>query len=133
MKADALLQTMRAQRMSWVDLEPGKRVQIIRPREAEIRELVRPDGAGITLGVELPEVKRFTVGWEGIKESDLIGSAGASDPVPFDAALWDEMVSDRSDWANKVAKKLMELIEAHIVAKEAATKNSTPSSTQPTA
>lgn len=137
MNPEALLQTMRAQRSVWVDLEPGKRVQVIRPREAEVAEsFLKPSsrkGVGYTLSADLPEVRRFTVGWEGFTEADLIGAAGGSSPVPFHADVWSEVVTDRLDWSRIVAEKLVRLIADHQSAKAEAEKNSRPSSTPPKA
>lgn len=135
MTPEAILKTMRAQRAVWLDLEPGKRVQVSRPREAEVVEhFLRPKaGGGYTLMAELPQVQQFVVGWEGFKESDFIGAAGASDPLPFSAELWAEWISDHLALVPKVAQQLIDSIAAHTNAKEAAEKNSQPSSTPPTA
>jgi hypothetical protein len=120
-----LITQLRAQRQSWVELEPGKQVQIMRPAETDIGGLLRAEGgAGRSLQVGLPEVSRFVTGWQGITEADLLGpTVGASDLVPFDAALWAEVVADRADWLGTVAAALLAAVVKHFEAKEAAEKN----------
>lgn len=131
MTPEAILKTMRAQRAVWMDLEPGKRVQVIRPREAELIEHFLLQRGGHT--AELQRVQQFVVGWEGFTEADFLGAAGASDPLPFNAELWAEWISDHLALVPKVAQKLVEIIEAHAATKEEAAKNSQPSSTPPPA
>ena len=119
-----LITQLRAQRQSWVDLAPGKRVQIIRPAESQISEFLRTTGNGRSLVVELAQVCKYTVGWDGITEADLLGAAvGACDPVPFDSELWAEVVADRSEWLNRVAIGLSESITNYFNKKAEAEKN----------
>ena len=40
-----------------------------------------------------------------------------------DPSMWAEVVSDKGDWTNKVARKLVDLIHDHIVAGAEAAKN----------
>ena len=117
MTPDVLVKKLLAQRESWVDLPGGKRVRIRRPAETEVFEmLVLKGGKPTGLKVGLDEVKRRVVGWEGFTEADLIVS-GASDPVEFDADLWQTMIADRRDWVPPIAQALIDAI----VAREAAT------------
>lgn len=119
-----LIEALRAQRQSWVDVDEGKRVQIIRPAESEIGEFLHGSGKGRTMGAELPQVIKFVTGWEGITEADLLGeSVGASDPVPFDSELWGEVVKDRAEWLKKVGSALIETIVKHFEKKAEAEKN----------
>jgi hypothetical protein len=64
-----------------------------RPTDLEMVDWAR-------LGLERGEIlKRFVVGWNGVKESDLI-PGGTSEPVEFDNSLFMEWVADRPDtWA----------------------------------
>lgn len=122
MDAAKLIEKMLAQRESWVELEPGLRVKVRRPAEAEFAQLRR--------GVTVETVGAFTVGWDGFSEATFVGSAiGSSDPLPFMPDLWREKVRDNVDWLNTVVQKLVALVEAHIEAKAATAKNSGPSST----
>jgi hypothetical protein len=43
--------------------------------------------------------------------------------VPFDAALWAEVVADRGDWLNLVAARLLDVIVTHVESKAKAAKN----------
>ena len=118
-----LINQLRAQRQSWVELEPGKRVQIMRPPESEINAFMRIDGASRAMVASLAQVSKYVTGWEGITEADLLGASGASDPVPFDAELWGEVVADRGDWLKIVAAALLASIVKHFDQKAAAEKN----------
>ena len=121
-QASLLITRLREQRMKWVELAalPGKRVRIIRPTETELPEFFQ--GGRLTVGLD--HVKRYVVDWEGFTEADLIGAAlGASDPVPFDAALWAEVVADQSTWVRQLAQDLLDHVVAHRVAAAADEKN----------
>jgi hypothetical protein len=119
-----LITQLRAQRQTWVDLAPGKRVQIIRPAESEIGDFFRVTNGDRSMVCGLDQVAKFVTGWDGITEADLLGAAvGASDAVPFDAALWAEVVADRSDWLKLVAAALLDAIVRHFDQKAEAEKN----------
>jgi hypothetical protein len=118
----SLIERLLAQRESWVELEPAggglsaRRVRVRRPPETEFHMLAQ--------GVEVEHLKAYVVGWDGITEADVLGAAvGASDPVPFDAALWGELAKDRPDWYRKAAHGLIEAITTHLAAKAADAKN----------
>lgn len=58
-----------------------------------------------------PEISRLHItGWSGVKESDLL-DGGTADQVPFDKALFDDVISDQQEWwlfiANGVTKKAL--------------------------
>ena len=119
-----VINKLRAARQSWVELEPGKRVQIIRPPESEIGDFLRDDAGFRSMVAELSQVQKYVGGWEGITEVDLLGAAvGASDPVPFAPELWNEIVADRGDWIKLVAAGLLDAIVKHFEKKAAAAKN----------
>lgn len=122
--ASRLITRLREQRMKWVDLagEPGKRVRIIRPTESELAQHFFKDGR-LVVGIE--EVKRFVVEWDGFTEADFLGAAvGSSDPLPFDAALWAEVVADHVKWVQQLAQDLLDHTVAHRVAAADDEKNS---------
>jgi len=128
---DRLLAQMRAQRTRWVELEPGteggqpaKRVQILRPPEAELPDLLTTTADGRhTLAVQQRHVEQYTIGWDGITEADLIGPAGSSEPAPFATALWAAVTLDRVAWGRTVAQAILAAIVEHREAVEADTKN----------
>lgn len=119
-----LIEALRAQRQSWVDVEEGKRVQIIRPSESEVGEFLRGSGKSRSMGAELPQVIKYVTGWDGITEADLLGAAvGSSDLAPFDSELWAEVVKDRAEWLKKVSAALLAAIVKHFEQKAEAEKN----------
>ena len=121
--ATNLAARLREQRMKWVDLadQDGKRVRIIRPTETELGTLFK--GGHLFVGIE--EVKRFVVDWEGFTEADLLGPAiGAADPVPFDAALWAEVVADKVRWVRQLAQDILDHVVSHRLAADEDAKNS---------
>lgn len=114
--SDDLIKRLLALRESLVEVEPGKRVRIRRPAEAQV-----PAFAAAT---PIERVRDNVVGWEGITEADILGPAlGGDAEVSFDAALWGEIVSDRIVWLKIVHEALIEAINAHGVQGEAAAKN----------
>ncbi len=119
-----LINQLRAQRLSWVDVAPGKRVQIMRPPESEIGAFLRVEDGRKSMIAELDQVVKFTAGWDGITEADILGaSVGGSDAVAFEADLWREMVADRGDWLKVVAQALLDAIVKHFESKAQAEKN----------
>jgi hypothetical protein len=124
MSAPELIAKLRVARQSWVELDPAKphqRVQIIRPPESEIGNFADTVGRGLV--ANLGKVCQYVTGWEGFTEADLVGAAGSGDVVPFDAALWAEVVADRGDWLNLVAARLLDVIVTHVESKAKAAKN----------
>lgn len=118
-----IIAALRAARQSWVELEPGKRVQIIRPPEAALHEFSALAGEN-HVDRMLRCVVKYVTGWEGITEADLLGAALApADVVPFESALWATVVADRMDWIRVVMSALVESINAHDGARQAAEKN----------
>ena len=116
MDAKALIEKMLAQRERWVEVESGKQVRIRRPAEADVPR--------VRMQPPMQTVCEFVTGWEGITEADLLGAAvGASSAVEFDPALWAVVVSDRLQWAEKVATRIGEEIKAFFESKAAAAKN----------
>lgn len=122
--AARILSRMRAQRQSWVDIAPGKRVQIMRPPEAELPDFVTTtDDGRYTLHAELRHVHKYTTGWSGFTEADLIGAAGSSDPIDFTPELWLAVVEDQLEWLRAVAQALLDAVIEHRTRREADAKN----------
>lgn len=106
------LRALREQRRFWVDLGGGLRVQLQRPREAEMPRFVR--------GVDVDHVAAQAVDWQGFTEATFAGAAGSSEPLPFDADLWAEYVGDHLQAVQTCASALAEAITAHLERKAAA-------------
>lgn len=124
MTKDQLIAAALAQRAEWLDLDGGKRVCVRRPSEFESIALLRKADDGTPyIAAGAPEVKKHVVGWEGFKECDLIGAAGASDPLEFDPELWAVWVDDQRNAMRQVAQKIVDLISAHETAVAEAEKN----------
>lgn len=112
----ALIARMDEQRSRWVALPDGKRVQVRRPLQTEMRAYVS--------GVSVDQAVQQVCAWEGFSEADLLGAAiGSSDPLPFDRALWDRIARDRVDYIRAVAGTIADLLNEYITTLEAAGKN----------
>lgn len=125
MDAKLLIEQLRGQRKRWVEVAPGKRVQILLPTEMEVvRHFLKTVDGKTQLTADLEEVVRYTVGWEGFTEADLLGAGvGASDPAPFDPGLWELTASDHLDWHQTVARALLQGIVDRQVARDVDAKN----------
>ncbi len=124
--AAGLIAQLRAGRRVVVELEPGKRVVLLRPTESELPAYLRnsAEPGKVEIVTQLDHVKAKAVEWSGITEADLLGAAvGASDPAPFDLALWAEVVSDRMAWARKCMEAMNDAIAAFLRRQEADAKN----------
>lgn len=125
-----IVEQLLAQRKRWLDIAPGQRVQIIRPPETDIGGLFVGSGKQRTMVMDLAQVIKYTVGWDGVTEASLLGAAiGASDPVPFSSDVWAVVVADRTDWVQTISAALLTDVLAHFEKKAQAEKNSQPSST----
>jgi hypothetical protein len=127
--AERLIAQMRAQRLSWVELEPAtetaaaKRVQITRPPENDVASFITTADGRLTLEADSTHVGKYVTGWDGILECDLVGPAGSSDPAPFTPELWALVVEDRLGWMRAIARALLDAIVAHQAAQKADEKN----------
>lgn len=118
-----LIARLLAQRKAWVDVAPGKRIQVMRPPESALGELFAAGRSRLPEHV-LPLVVKYTTGWDGFLESDLLGAEiGASDPVEFDPPLWEIVSADEPEWASKVFEKLQQLLVDRLEAKGSIAKN----------
>lgn len=118
-----LIARMRAARKSWLELAPGKQVQIIRPAEADLGDFVPKAGQDDTARMLMVATK-YVTDWQGFTEADLLGESQASAiVVPFDPTVWAEVVRDNADWLLKVVYQLMEVVSAHTKANTENAKN----------
>ena len=109
-----LAQKVRKAREFKVVVEPFTFI-VRRPTEVEWFDHIV--GAGTTARF-LP----FVVGWEGVKELDII-AGGDPHPLPFDADVCAEWLSDRSDIYGKIIGAINEAFQAHSEARETVAKN----------
>lgn len=127
MTTSATLLALRRQRERTVKLGEGKKVTFLRPPEVEMSTLLHGDGDTRVWKVDIAEVRKYVCGWEGFTEADILGaSVGSSDPIPFDAELWGELVNDNVVWKVKVAEAILESVVDHINKQDAVAKNSAP-------
>jgi len=127
MDKSALLAARKRSREKTVDLGDGKSVQFRRPPEVDMASLLTGSGDTRTWSVGIEHVRKYVTGWEGFTEADLLGAGvGASDPVPFDPELWDDLCSDNIQWVSKVADAILRAVVDHITQQDAIAKNSVP-------
>jgi len=67
-------------------------------------------------------VLAYIVGWEGVKEIDLI-PGGDPHPLPFDAVACADWISDRIDLLPPLLDGFMKSYESHLAARADAQKN----------
>jgi hypothetical protein len=116
MTPEQLIAKLLAQRESWVEVQPGRRVKVRRPDESQM--------ADFRAGMSVDLMLRHVVGWEGFTEADILGaSLGASDPVAFDPALFATIARDHMDWFEPISVELATRIAEHWRAREATEKN----------
>lgn len=134
MDKSALLAARRRSRERKVELEEGKAVTIVRPPEGDFASMLTGEGDKRTWNIDLDHVRRYTVGWDGILESDFLGAGvGGSDPVPFDADLWLDLAADNVVWMRKCTDAIFDSVVEYFDKKAAVAKNSEPDSTSPPA
>lgn len=92
----------------------GFKFIIRRPTDLEMMEHSRNRNAVALL--------RFVVGWESVKELDLIPGGQPID-APFEAEACLEWLSDRPDLMGPVVEAIVAAYQEHFAAKEAAAKN----------
>ncbi len=107
MNANNVLQQLQRSREDWIEIEPGLRVKVRRPTETDLARFYN--------GVTVELLCETLVDWEGFTEAKLLGSSvGSSDPLPFDADLAKEVISDHADWSATAAHGLVDLIAKHV-------------------
>mgnify|MGYP001358389386 CR=1 FL=1 len=108
-----LAEKMRKARESIVPVG-GFSFTILRPTDLDMMEFSKDrNPAGLI---------QFVVGWEGIKEMDLI-PGGDGHPVPFDAEACAEWLADRSDLFIPLVNSITDAYQARQQALEEARKN----------
>lgn len=110
-----VLERVRSGREFSVDVGDGLAVRLRRPLHWDLQALhpLTPE-----------KLARCAVGWSGFTEVQFLGAAvGASDPVPFDAALLAEWLGDRPEVFNDLGEALVKAVQAFEAQKDAAEKN----------
>lgn len=130
MSKEILLAQMRRRREQVVPLGDGKSVTIVRPPETEFGSMLKHVDVEKKLGtweVGLEHVQKYTVGWDGFKEADLLGSAVGGDAVvAFDADIWAAVVADSTAYQQKVADAILNSVVTYLNSKAESAKNSSP-------
>ncbi len=110
-----LTEKLRAQREHRVELLPGKFLRFRRPLENDLPKL----RDGITLEL----LCQYVVGWD-FTEADLLPEGvGSGDPAPFSYEAAIEVLGDRSEWREKVALQLVEVVTDWLKRKAEVAKN----------
>lgn len=127
MNPKELLAARRRSRERKVDLGDGKSVTFMRIPETVVQTMLTGDGDQRTFSVNADNVRKYVIGWDGFIESDFLeAGVGGSDVVPFDAALWDDMVTDNVRWIGVVSRAILDSIVDHYAKKAEVEKNSAP-------
>ena len=92
----------------------GYTFTVRRPTDVEMLEL---RGTG-----SIARLFRFVVGWEGVKEIDLV-PGGDPHPVPFDADICTEWLSDHPEIFGPLVDAILGGYRQHAEALETGTKN----------
>ena len=108
---------MRKARQSTVKIDKYT-FTIIRPTDVEAGRLWSDDSYA-----DMPSVaKKFTVGWEGVTEANLLVSGG-SDPVEFERDAWEAWCDDNQDFWKPLWTAILESYQSHQKRREDAGKN----------
>ena len=114
MNQQSIIKKIRDSRSVWIDLEEGKKIQVIRPTELQVFQKFYKksiDGK-MEFSLEFNDLKEFIVAWDGFTEADILGNEiGASDKIEYHQDLFDEYLSDRIEWVNLIASSIMAEIE----------------------
>lgn len=111
-----LLARRAAERLHWVDVEPGCALHVRRPTQTDM-VLMRGQAGRDLFAAYAAQV----VGWRGFTAAVIGGPADK--PLPFSDAVWAALWPDRVDWVATLGERLPELFLQHQVAREAAEKN----------
>lgn len=126
-----VLALLQKRRERWVDLEDGRRIKFLRPPETDYGKLLKPelaDPTKVTWSVDIDDVQRYVCDWEGFSEASLLGpEVGATDiMVPFDKAIFAEIISDDIVWVQKVATAILDSVVENVNRRADEAKNSSP-------
>ena len=109
----SLLDKLRKARESTVEAG-GFRFTVRRPTDVDVMGL----RGNVTVATLIP----FVIGWDGVRELDLI-PGGDPHPLAFDAAVCAEWLADRPDLLRPLAEAIMDGYARHVAELEAVAKN----------
>jgi hypothetical protein len=95
----------------------GFKFTVRRPTDLEI--------AGMSEMTQSEILRRFVIGWDGVKEVDLV-PGGTGDMVPFESELFMEWIADRPALWGPLAQAAVSSYAAHRQKLEDEAKNSSP-------
>lgn len=100
-----------------IEVAPGKRITLLRPRET--------DAAQFRSGIDalLSSSCKFVVGWDLLESDVMPRGVGSSDPLPCDPDTVAEVLGDNSEWLAKVWNALIESANERAKQKADAAKN----------
>ena len=107
-----LIARMAEQRSRWVEIEPGKKVRVLRPIESELPKFMDRRDGEVYWSCSFAQVKVVVDAWKGVTEADLI-EGGADDELPFAPELWEALVGDHVAFAKPVQAAVIDLISEH--------------------
>lgn len=108
MDVATLRKKVAAARLSWVEFEgSGMRFQIRRPGQLDFLRLA---GRGIHAGIGLESSLDAVRDWSGVTARHF--GEDSDEPVPFDAGLLEDLVSDRGELITFLANAVSELMVA---------------------
>lgn len=102
----SLIDKLKKSRETSVVVE-GKTFHVRRPTDLEMVELHQ--SGQVTQG---DVIKRYVLGWDGVLEIDII-PGGTGIPVPFEAELFGEWISDHPEYWKELTDAILNLYAAH--------------------
>ena len=113
----ALSNKIRKSRHISYQVEGGPKLLLIRPTLLEFMAMSEE-------GVSHADIaRRFTIGWEGVRECDII-KGGTTDEIPFDSDAWAEWLDDNGEWWLPIGDKVIKSFNEYMERKEVSKKNS---------
>lgn len=110
----ALAEKLRKARETMVPVG-GFEFTIRRPTDLEAQRL--------RVAVSPGELIPFVVGWDKVREMDVLPAGGDGKPLPFDAAVCFEWLADRPDLLGPLVTAIGEAYKAHTATLETVEKN----------
>jgi hypothetical protein len=108
----ALIEKLKRARETGVTVN-GHTFTFTRPTEADM--------AAMQNQPTIDFLKKFVIGWD-LTELDII-PGGGPEKVPFDRALWELWIVDRSEYWGGIAESMIEAYKQHAAAREENAKN----------
>lgn len=111
-----LIDRIRSSREFSVELEPGKTLRMRRPLAAHM--------ARFRSGLSLQLLSEYAVGWDGVTEADVLpAGVGGDGRAEFSSEVVYDVLGDKPEWYERVAKGLADEIQAFLDRQAATAKN----------